>query len=56
MIILGEDGMRSQYVPPKPTVKILKRPTRDSQGSGDGPLVNGDKPKQPIKTLKQVQI
>lgn len=54
MIMLGEDGMRSQYVPPKPTVKILKRPTRDSQGSGDGPLVNGDKPKQPIKSLKQV--
>lgn len=52
--MLGEDGMRSQYVPPKPTVKILKRPTRDSQGSGDGPLVNGDKPKQPIKSLKQV--
>lgn len=52
MIILGEDGLRSQYVPPKPTVKILKRPTRDSQGSGDGPL-NDDKPKQPIKSLKQ---
>ncbi|XP_012285807.1 SUZ domain-containing protein 1 isoform X3 [Orussus abietinus] len=54
MIILGEDAVRSQYVPPKPTVKILKRPTRDSQGSGDGPLMNGDsKPKQPIKSLKQ---
>lgn len=53
MIILGEDGLRSQYVPPKPTVKILKRPTRDSRGSGDGPL-NDDKPKQPIKSLKQV--
>nr|XP_012143436.1 PREDICTED: SUZ domain-containing protein 1 isoform X2 [Megachile rotundata] len=53
MIMLGDDGIRSQYVPPKPTVKILKRPTRDSQGSGDGPLVNGDKPKQPIKSLKQ---
>ncbi|KAG6800369.1 SUZ domain-containing protein 1 [Apis laboriosa] len=53
MIMLGEDGMRSQYVPPKPTVKILKRPSRDSQGSGDGPLVNGDKPKHPIKSLKQ---
>ncbi|XP_072747573.1 SUZ RNA-binding domain-containing [Anoplolepis gracilipes] len=50
MIILGEDGLRSQYVPPKPTVKILKRPT--SRGSGDGPL-NDDKPKQPIKSLKQ---
>ncbi|XP_017878999.1 SUZ domain-containing protein 1 isoform X2 [Ceratina calcarata] len=53
MIMLGDDAMRSQYVPPKPTVKILKRPTRDSQGSGDGPLVNGEKPKQPIKSLKQ---
>lgn len=54
MIILGEDGLRSQYVPPKPTVKILKRPTRDSRGGGDGPL-NDDKPKQPIKSLKQVR-
>lgn len=54
MIILGEDGLRSQYVPPKPMLKILKRPTRDSQGSGDGPL-NDDKPKQPIKSLKQVR-
>lgn len=53
MIILGEDGVRSQYVPPKPTVKILKRPTRDSQGSGDGPMLNEEKPKQPIKSLKQ---
>jgi len=52
MIILGEDGLRSQYVPPKPTVKILKRPTGNSRGSGDGP--NDDKPKQPIKSLKQV--
>lgn len=52
MIILGEDGLRSQYVPPKPMVKILKRPTTDSRGSGDGPL-NDDKPKQPIKSLKQ---
>lgn len=55
MIILGEDGLRSQYVPPKPMVKILKRPTKDSRGSGDGPL-NEDKPKQPIKSLKQVHI
>lgn len=54
MIILGDDGIRSQYVPPKPAVKILKRPTADSRGSGDGPLLNGDKPKQPIKSLKQV--
>ncbi|XP_063974363.1 SUZ domain-containing protein 1 isoform X2 [Diachasmimorpha longicaudata] len=53
MIILGEDGVRSQYVPPKPTVKILKRPQRDVKGYGDGVLTNGDKPKQPIKSLKQ---
>lgn len=43
--------MRSQYAP-KPTVKILKRPDRNSQSNGQ--LLNGDKPKQPIKTLKQV--
>lgn len=53
MIILGDDALRSQYVPPKPTVKILKRPSQNSQGSGDGPLLNGEKPKQPIKSLKQ---
>ncbi|XP_032667751.1 SUZ domain-containing protein 1 [Odontomachus brunneus] len=53
MIILGDDGIRSQYIPPKPTVKILKRPTADLRGSGDGLLMNGDKPKQPIKSLKQ---
>ncbi|XP_011297231.1 SUZ domain-containing protein 1 [Fopius arisanus] len=53
MIILGEDGVRSQYVPPKPTVKILKRPQRDTRGNGEGALTNGDKPKQPIKSLKQ---
>lgn len=52
MIILGEDGLRSQYIPPKPMVKILKRPTGDSRGNGDGSL-NDDKPKQPIKSLKQ---
>lgn len=55
MIILGDDALRSQYVPPKPTVKILKRPSQNSQGSGDGPLLNGEKPKQPIKSLKQVK-
>ncbi|XP_033220931.1 SUZ domain-containing protein 1 [Belonocnema kinseyi] len=53
MLILGEDALRSQYVPPKPTVKILKRPSRNSQGGGDCPLLNGEKPKQPIKSLKQ---
>lgn len=37
-------AMRSQFAP-RPAVQILKRPDRNSQG--DGPLLNGDKPKQP---------
>lgn len=49
MTILGDDGLRSQYVSPIPTVKILKRPQRDIPDA----LTNGDKPKQPIKSLKQ---
>ncbi|KYQ47427.1 hypothetical protein ALC60_13548 [Trachymyrmex zeteki] len=54
MITLGEDGLRSQYVPPKPMVKkILKEPTVDSQDSGYS-LLNDDKPKRSIKSLKQV--
>ncbi|XP_069683677.1 SUZ RNA-binding domain-containing isoform X2 [Periplaneta americana] len=55
IILQGEEGIRTQYVPPEPTVKILKRPARNTlHGSGDGPLLNGDsKPRQPIKTLQQ---
>ena len=52
MIILGEDGMRSHYVNREPTVKILKRPTKNQDS--DNVQMNGDKPKQPIKSLKQV--
>ena len=53
---MGDDAYRTQYAPPEPTVKILKRPTQNSNGGGDGPLMNGEsKPnKQPIKTLQQV--
>ncbi|XP_014211802.1 SUZ domain-containing protein 1 [Copidosoma floridanum] len=50
IIILGNERMRTQYAP-KPAVKILKRPDRNSQSEGQ--LLNGDKPKQPIKSLKQ---
>lgn len=39
--------MRSQYVPPEPTVKILKRPTKEVQNSAD------PKSYQPKKTLEQ---
>jgi hypothetical protein len=57
IILQGEDSLRTQYVPPEPTVKILKRPARNNiHGSGDGPLLNGDsKPRQPVKTLQQVR-
>lgn len=48
VILIGDDAVRSQYVPPEPTVKILKRPSKDAQSQ------NGDcRPRQPIKTLKQ---
>ncbi|KAJ8687348.1 hypothetical protein QAD02_023142 [Eretmocerus hayati] len=47
IIILGDETMRTQYMP-KQAVKILKRPDRQ-----EGPMLNGDKPKQPIKSLKQ---
>lgn len=54
---MGDDAYRTQYTPPEPTVKILKRPSPNSNGAGDGPLINGDgKPtRQPIKTLQQVK-
>lgn len=56
IILQGEESLRTQYVPPEPTVKILKRPARNNvHGSGEGPLLNGDsKPRQPVKTLQQV--
>lgn len=55
VILMGDDALRTQYTPPEPTVKILKRPSQNSNGGGDGPLMNGEnKPhKQPIKTLQQ---
>ncbi|XP_034247416.1 SUZ domain-containing protein 1-like [Thrips palmi] len=55
VILMGDDAYRTQYTSPEPTVKILKRPTQNSNGGGDGPFMNGEnKPsKQPIKTLQQ---
>lgn len=46
IILTGDDALRSQYVPPEPTVKILKRPTI-SQSNNDTKVV------QPKKTLEQ---
>lgn len=54
VIFMGDDAFRTQYTPPEPTVKILKRPSQNSNGV-DGSLMNGEnKPhRQPIKTLQQ---
>lgn len=46
IILTGDDALRSQYVPPEPTVKILKRPIRST-------LTNDSKIQQPKKTLQQ---
>lgn len=45
--LTGDDALRSQYVPPEPTVKILKRPVKDAQGNND------NKKSVPKKTLQQ---
>lgn len=47
IILTGDDALRSQYVPPEPTVKILKRPSKDVQNSNDSKVY------QPKKTLRQ---
>lgn len=62
IIIQGEDSIRTQYTPPEPSVKILKRPSRenkdDSTGSEFISVVNGDTKsnRQPVKTLQQRQM
>lgn len=45
LILTGEDALRSQYVGPEPTVKILRRP-KDLQ------MENGDR-RRPLKPLRQ---
>lgn len=47
IILTGDDALRSQYVPPEPTVKILKRPTKGNHTNNDTKVF------QPKKTLKQ---
>lgn len=47
IILTGEDALRTQYVPPEPTVTILKRPSKDAQNAIDS------KTYQPKKTLQQ---
>ncbi|KAL3272974.1 hypothetical protein HHI36_014431 [Cryptolaemus montrouzieri] len=45
LILTGDDALRS--VPPEPTVKILKRPSKDVQNNCDPKVF------QPKKTLQQ---
>lgn len=45
--LTGDDALRSQYVPPEPMVKILKRPVKDAQNTSD------NKKPIPKKTLQQ---
>ncbi|RZC33294.1 SUZ domain-containing protein 1 [Asbolus verrucosus] len=48
ILLTGDDALRSQYVPPEPTVKILKRPSKESHNTN-----NDSKVYQPKKTLQQ---
>ncbi|CAG9773772.1 unnamed protein product [Ceutorhynchus assimilis] len=45
--LTGDDALRSQYVPPEPTVKILKRPIKGAQSNHD------NRKSVPKKTLQQ---
>jgi len=45
--LTGDDALRSQYVPPEPTVKILKRPIKGA------PNTNDSRKAVPKKTLQQ---
>ncbi|CAG9812409.1 unnamed protein product [Phaedon cochleariae] len=47
IILTGDDALRTQYVPPEPSVKILKRPSKNSHLNGDSKVY------QPKKTLQQ---
>lgn len=50
MLLNDDECMRTQYVPPEPTVKILKRPSNDKTKEQ---LLAEARPKAPIKTLQQ---
>lgn len=64
LILQGEDSLRTQYTPPEPSVKILKRPTRDRDSREDCSgrdlvgLPNGEakNSRQPWRTLQQRQL
>lgn len=49
LLMNDDDCMRTQYVPPEPTVKILRRPTADKSDN----RAADTKPKAPVKTLQQ---
>lgn len=62
IIVQGEDSIRTQYTPPEPSVKILKRPTRETKNNCSNSdslgLLNGESKssRQPVKTLQQRQL
>lgn len=62
IVVQGEDSIRTQYTPPEPSVKILKRPTRENKdncsNSDSIGLLNGESKssRQPVKTLQQRQL
>ncbi|KAK6617802.1 hypothetical protein RUM43_014030 [Polyplax serrata] len=62
LVIQGEDSLRTQYTPPEPSVKILKRPTKESRGDSTSSdvlgVANGEirNSRQPVRTLQQRQI
>ncbi|KAL0268420.1 UNVERIFIED_CONTAM: hypothetical protein PYX00_010373 [Menopon gallinae] len=61
IVIQGEDSIRTQYTTPEPSVKILKRPSRenkDEYANNDILIVNGDvkSNRQPVRTLQQRQL
>lgn len=50
-MLQGEDSVRSQYLPPEPSVKILKRPSKEERLSiAAAECLNGSRP---MKTLRQ---
>jgi len=51
MIIDGEDSLRSQYMSLEPSVKILKRPTREERLAAGREACNGVG--KPVKSLRQ---
>lgn len=53
MIFQGEDSLRSQYLPPEPSVKILKRPSKEERLNAAGGDLSLNGVGKPVKSLRQ---